>query len=67
MLTNRKNINYLVSMDDCFLKASESYANLTNLPKEVLWISTISEKELLILKVTSEQRPLFYMRVVVHV
>jgi hypothetical protein len=27
-------------MDNCFVKVSKSYKNLTNLPSEVLWIST---------------------------
>jgi hypothetical protein len=29
-------------MDNCFVKASKSYQNLTNLPKEVLGISAQS-------------------------
>jgi len=34
MLITRKNINYLFSMDNCFVKTSESYKNLTNLLKK---------------------------------
>jgi len=41
MLYTLKNINYLFSMDNCFVKASKSYKSLTNLPKEVLLISNL--------------------------
>jgi len=33
MLTTVKNINYLFSMDNCFVKESKRYENLTYLPK----------------------------------
>ena len=41
MLTTVKIINYLFSMNNCYVKASKSYENLMNLPQELLLILTL--------------------------
>ena len=40
VLTTVKIINYLFSMNNCSIKASKSYKNLTNFYLELLWIPT---------------------------
>jgi hypothetical protein len=44
MLTTVIIINYLFSMNNCVLKASESYKNLKKIPYEVMWVFTLHFK-----------------------
>jgi len=44
MFTTVEIINYLYSMRNCFVKASQNYKKVTNMSWKVMWISTLSRE-----------------------